>query len=419
MKTKENRRIKITLKSIIYVTFLSIAILYFFMFYQMYIYPEKQQVAEASAQTIEDTETKDVTISTADKIDEQYIEKIIENQIQENGRTELVQTEEVLEYLTQYRTNTKIPKGVSYVVQEGRTGTQKITVQKKYVNDELVSQEQISATIEKAALNKIVEVGGATYTNSYKAKKGDTIYITTDILELKETPNQESEKLKVLKQNDELKILEIKDGWYKVTYQSVTGWINSECTTFINPNEEEKKVEEKSNTKTKNELINTLNFQMSLNKPSGLTLEQFKKVLSDDKDKNKIFEKNAEYFYYIEKQYNINGIFVAAIGVHESNWGTSNIAVQKNNLFGYGAYDSNPYNGAYKFSTYAESIDLLGRVLVKYYINPKGTAIYGGEKAVGSYYNGSTLSGVNTKYASDKNWANAVYKHMQYFYNKL
>ena len=419
MKTKENRRIKITLKSIIYVTFLSIAILYFFMFYQMYIYPEKQQVAEASAQTIEDTETKDVTISTADKIDEQYIEKIIENQIQENGRTELVQTEEVLEYLTQYRTNTKIPKGVSYVVQEGRTGTQKITVQKKYVNDELVSQEQISATIEKAALNKIVEVGGATYTNSYKAKKGDTIYITTDILELKETPNQESEKLKVLKQNDELKILEIKDGWYKVTYQSVTGWINSECTTFINPNEEEKTVEEKSNTKTKNELINTLNFQMSLNKPSGLTLEQFKKVLSDDKDKNKIFEKNAEYFYYIEKQYNINGIFVASIGVHESNWGTSNIALQKNNLFGYGAYDSNPYNGAYKFSTYAESIDLLGRVLVKYYLNPKGTAIYGGEKAVGSYYNGSTLSGVNTKYASDKNWANAVYKHMQYFYNKL
>ena len=419
MKTKENRRIKITLKSIIYVTFLSIAILYFFMFYQMYIYPEKQQVAEASAQTIEDTETKDVTISTADKIDEQYIEKIIENQIQENGRTELVQTEEVLEYLTQYRTNTKIPKGVSYVVQEGRTGTQKITVQKKYVNDELVSQEQISATIEKAALNKIVEVGGATYTNSYKAKKGDTIYITTDIFELKETPNQESEKLKVLKQNDELKILEIKDGWYKVTYQSVTGWINSECTTFINPNEEEKTVEEKSNTKTKNELINTLNFQMSLNKPSGLTLEQFKKVLSDDKDKNKIFEKNAEYFYYIEKQYNINGIFVASIGVHESNWGTSNIALQKNNLFGYGAYDSNPYNGAYKFSTYAESIDLLGRVLVKYYLNPKGTAIYGGEKAVGSYYNGSTLSGVNTKYASDKNWANAVYKHMQYFYNKL
>ena len=44
---------------------------------------------------------------------------------------------------------------------------------------------------------------------------------------------------------------------------------------------------------------------------------------------------------------------------------------------------------------------------------------YGGEKAVGSYYNGATLKGINTKYASDKNWANAVFSHMQYLYNKL
>ena len=53
------------------------------------------------------------------------------------------------------------------------------------------------------------------------------------------------------------------------------------------------------------------------------------------------------------------------------------------------------------------------------YINPKGTNIYGGEIAVGTYYNGATLSGINKKYATDKNWANSVYKHMQYLYNKL
>ena len=115
----------------------------------------------------------------------------------------------------------------------------------------------------------------------------------------------------------------------------------------------------------------------------------------------------------------INGIFVAAIGIHESAWGTSKIAIQKNNLFGYGAYDSNPYNVAYNFSNYSESIDLLARVFVKYYLNPAGTSIYGGEKAVGTYYNGATLNGVNTKYASDKNWANAVFSYMQYLYNKL
>ena len=35
---------------------------------------------------------------------------------------------------------------------------------------------------------------------------------------------------------------------------------------------------------------------MELNKPSGLTLEQFQKILTDDKDINSIFRDNAEYF---------------------------------------------------------------------------------------------------------------------------
>ena len=174
-----------------------------------------------------------------------------------------------------------------------------------------------------------------------------------------------------------------------------------------------------TSAKSKSELISNLSFGMQLNKPSGLTLEQFKQILTDSKDTNKIFQNNAQYFYYIEKQYNINGVFVAAIGIHESAWGTSQISRNKNNLFGYGAYDSNPYNGAYNFSDYSECIDLIARVLVKYYLNPKGTSIYGGEIAAGTYYNGPTLSGVNTRYATDKNWANGVYNHMKYLYNKL
>ena len=57
--------------------------------------------------------------------------------------------------------------------------------------------------------------------------------------------------------------------------------------------------------------------------------------------------------------------------------------------------------------------------MVKYYLNPKGTKIYDNEVASGKYYNGNTLSAVNKKYATDKNWANAIYKHMQYLYNKV
>jgi len=168
----------------------------------------------------------------------------------------------------------------------------------------------------------------------------------------------------------------------------------------------------------KQSTITTLNFNMALNKPSGFTLEQFKKVLTDDKDVNNVFRDNYKYFYYIEEQYNINGIFVAAVGIHESGWGTSKISKRKHNLFGYGAYDSNPYNGAYTFESYSESIDLISRVFVKYYLNSKGTKIYDNQKANGKYYSGNTLTAVNKKYATDKNWANAVFKHMKYLYGK-
>ena len=132
-------------------------------------------------------------------------------------------------------------------------------------------------------------------------------------------------------------------------------------------------VQPEQSAKTSN---TNITMDIELNKPSGFTEEQFKQALTDSKDVNKIFENNSKYFYYIEKEYNINGMFVAAIGIHESAWGTSKIAKNKYNLFGYGAYDSNPYNGAYSFSDYSESIDLIARVLVKYYINPSGTKIY-------------------------------------------
>lgn len=198
----------------------------------------------------------------------------------------------------------------------------------------------------------------------------------------------------------------------RVTKSSLDKIIEIGTKIYVEP-KKEVKVSENSG------IVAELAFDMPLNQPSGFTLEQFKTALTDSKDKNKVFEENAEYFYYIENQYNINGMFVAAIGIHESAWGTSKIAKNKYNLFGYGAYDSNPYNGAYTFSSYSESIDLIARVLVKHYLNPKGTSIYDGQVATGKYYNGNTFSAVNQKYATDKNWANAVYKWMVYLYNKL
>lgn len=311
-----------------------------------------------------------------------------------------------------------LPKNTIQVVQEGREGKQEITKKRIYTNGEVTSEEQVSIKITKGSVDKIVEIGTANYTNNYNAKVGDTIYVTADRLAVMTEPNENAQKILTLNKGRQLKILEIQENWYKISCDGVVGYIKSESTTNLNANKKEEK-QTNITQKDGSELNSKLDFNMALNQPSGLSLEQFKKVLTDERDVNKIFENNAQYFYYIEQQYNINGLYIAAIGIHESAWGTSKLAKNKNNLFGYGAYDSNPYNGAYQFSDYAESIDLLARVMVKYYLNSKGTKIYGNEIALGTYYNGATLTGVNTKYASDKNWANKVYNYMKLLYNKI
>ena len=52
------------------------------------------------------------------------------------------------------------------------------------------------------------------------------------------------------------------------------GYVKAESTTYIDNNP-------KQQVETQNNKIANLSFDMNLNKPSGLTLEQFKKVLSD------------------------------------------------------------------------------------------------------------------------------------------
>ena len=231
-------------------------------------------------------------------------------------------------------------------------------------------------------------------------------------------PSKDSEKVCTLSKDSEVKILEILDDWYYISSKERKGYIDKNCVTNKNPNASSQEVQE--NEKSKADLMQNLSFDMDLNTPSDLSLAQFKKILENDSnDKNNVFTNNAEYFYYAEKQYKINGVFLAAVAVHESGWGTSTIAKNKNNLFGYGAVDSNPYGGAYSFSSYNEGIDLVARVLTKYYLNPEGTEIYDGNVANGKFYSGSNLSAVNRRYASDKNWANSVYKWMKYLYNNL
>jgi hypothetical protein len=104
-------------------------------------------------------------------------------------------------------------------------------------------------------------------------------------------------------------------------------------------------------------------------------------------------------FVRVGNQYGINPVYLTAHAAWESSWGTSAIARDKNNLFGWTAYDSCPYTCATTFSSKAASIETVVPVIKANYLTPGGR-----------YYTsyGPTLRGMNVHYATDPNWKNGI-----------
>jgi len=409
--------ISISFTSVIAIIIIAIIILVF----------QKKNNAEISKETTKSQNTikakSSVSIETPIKKQDKSKAVNLDDVIAQNEKdivTEKIEKQETdVEFSTQYRNNDSLAKGKIQTIQEGQDGKQNAIIKSVYKNGELISNAQISSEITKVSIDKIVEVGTASFSNNYVPIVGDTLKVTSNSLAIHTNPDQNANKLITIDKDSQVTLKAKQGDWFYVAYQSFLGWAPKDCLTYVNPNANGDG-DENNVQYTKEQLSQSVGFSMLVNKKSNLSLEQFKKIFENDSnDKNNVFKENAEYFYYVEQQYNINGLFVAAIAIHESGWGTSSISQNKKNLFGYRAYDRDPSGSASGFGTYAEGIDLVSRVLVKYYLNPAGTSIYGGEKAVGTYYRGSTITAVNQCYASDKNWANAVYKWMLYLYNKL
>jgi peptidoglycan hydrolase CwlO-like protein len=98
-----------------------------------------------------------------------------------------------------------------------------------------------------------------------------------------------------------------------------------------------------------------------------------------------------------EKTYGVSARYLVAHSIEESGWGTSPIAQSDNNLFGYGADDSDPAGDASRFSSFAACILYVAQQVQQKYLTP------GGE-----YYHGPTLRGMNVDYASDPLWASKI-----------
>lgn len=339
---------------------------------------------------------------------------ILSENMSEVVKKDIVTEEQVIEREVEYIENNQLPKDEQVVIEEGFDGNKEITYIRSYENNELKDEKIINENVLLEPAKAVIQVGTSEYLLNKKAHIGDTVYTDEEVIMYSQPRVDDEISICKIYELIDVTLDEVLDGWCKVTVDGYQGYVKADCLTTAGL---EPDIVEKSRIQR---IMITVKYDMPLNKPSGLTKEDFIKVLSGNaQDTNKIFEDNAEFFYEIEQKYNVNGVLLASIGIHESAWGTSKIANDKKNLFGYGAYDSSPYASAFNFDSYAEGVELLAKVLSKYYLNEAGTPIYDGETAVASFYNGPTVAGINVRYASDPLWSQKVFNKMEMLYNKL
>ena len=312
---------------------------------------------------------------------------ILQTMVENNySNKKLVNEERNIEFNTETIKTDKLPKGEEKVQQEGVVGKEQITALQTYSEGNLVEEEIIETTLKQEPVKEIIYIGTSEFLSKYSVHIGEEMYLI-ESGDIKKEANDESETVYSIKRYLNVTLQDVLGDWAKVKYNNYEGYIQVSKLTSesVTP-----KITKKNRIA---KLQANLSMDMDISKSSGLTLSDYKTIFGYNvSDKNGIFADNAEVFYNMEQKYKINGIFLASIGIHESAWGTSTIAKEKNNLFGYKAYDRDPEKYAQDFENYEECIETVAEALATNYLSPTG-----------KYYNEPTLEGVNTRYASDEN----------------
>ena len=101
-------------------------------------------------------------------------------------------------------------------------------------------------------------------------------------------------------------------------------------------------------------------------------------------------------FVSAQNTYGVNALLVYALAIQESGFGTSNLALTRNNLFGWNAVDSNPNNASY-FGSVGQAINEHMHTNLNGYLDVDDSRHFGMQI-------GNKGNGFNVKYASDAYW---------------
>ena len=151
------------------------------------------------------------------------------------------------------------------------------------------------------------------------------------------------------------------------------------------------------------------NYYLSLpfRSQSEFSAKEIDKFILENTAINSKLRGVGKYLIDAQNKYGVNALLMLGIAINESGWGVSNIALNKNNIFGLNAIDSSPGESSNYFSSIKQCIDEFAKYWIsKGYANPSDWRYFGallGNKSIGA----------NVKYASDPFWGE---KAAQYFY---
>ena len=137
---------------------------------------------------------------------------------------------------------------------------------------------------------------------------------------------------------------------------------------------------------------------LPLRSKSNYTADDLNTIINNNTISSSKLRNLGQTFIDAQNKYGVNALVLLSIAVNESSWGTSNIAMTKNNLFGLNAVDSSPGQSANYYSDVRNCVkDMAQTYLSKQYLYSSNWKYFGG-------FLGDKASGCNVKYASDPYW---------------
>ena len=219
---------------------------------------------------------------------------------------------------------------------------------------------------------------------------GNTIYASNSV----EATKDRIKEIKIVEEVNIDKLIRNKES---NTVKYYTRETTKTTTSRGEVDRKENKQEEQKTKKYKEIKDVKISKNMDLTVRTGLSKQDFKKVIKNLKqDTSKFFYNNADTIYDLCEKYQINEIFFCGLISAESGW---NIAGNHRKTHNYISLMSK--GKLIHYSSVKEGLEVAAKKLHYNYLTP-GAKFYGGK----------TLAGVKKKFCPSGTWVNLVYGRM-------